>query len=162
MMISTIIAGVKNGVTGSAGQTRGAWRFMSVLQSDNVSTAKPSDHAMPRANGVASSRLTGETISPYVKKAEYAVRGDIVVRAGEIAKELKAGKKFPFSDIVMCNIGNPQALGQKPVTFYRQVLAICDYPQVRQAAQQLRTAQKRFSACDRYPVVADHSRLFTQ
>ena len=64
-------------------------------------------------------------------KAEYAVRGDIVVRAGEIGKELKKGKKFPFTDLVMCNIGNPQALGQKPITFYRQVLAICDYPQVR-------------------------------
>lgn len=89
---------------------------------------------MPEANGLASVRLTGENISPHVKKAEYAVRGDIVVRAGEIAKELKAGKKFPFSDLVMCNIGNPQALGQKPVTFYRQVLAICDYPQVPQAA----------------------------
>ncbi len=86
---------------------------------------------MSKANGVASSKLTGETISPHVMKAEYAVRGDIVVRAGEIGKELKKGKKFPFTDLVMCNIGNPQALGQKPITFYRQVLAICDYPQVR-------------------------------
>lgn len=143
MMISSIIAGVKNGVTNSAGRTRVARSFMSTLQSDNVSTAKPTDHTMPQANGVASSRLTGESISPHVKKAEYAVRGDIVVRAGEIAKELKAGKKYPFSDIVMCNIGNPQALGQKPVTFYRQVLAICDYPQVQQAAQQLQTALER-------------------
>lgn len=86
---------------------------------------------MSQANVVASSKLTGETISPHVMKAEYAVRGDIVVRAGEIGKELKKGKKFPFTDLVMCNIGNPQALGQKPITFYRQVLAICDYPQVR-------------------------------
>ncbi|KAL3149453.1 hypothetical protein ABBQ32_002241 [Trebouxia sp. C0010 RCD-2024] len=135
MMISTIIAGVKNGVTVSAGRTRGGWSFISTLQSDKVSTAKPSDHAMPEANGLASARLTGDNISPHVKKAEYAVRGDIVVRAGEIAKELKAGKKFPFSDLVMCNIGNPQALGQKPVTFYRQVLAICDYPQLLDAPE---------------------------
>ena len=28
----------------------------------------------------------------------------------------------------MCNIGNPQSLGQKPITFYRQVLALCDFP----------------------------------
>ena len=98
---------------------------------------------MSQATGVASSRLTGDTISPHVKKAEYAVRGDIVVRAGEIGKELKAGKKFPFTDLVMCNIGNPQALGQKPVTFYRQVLAVCDYPQV----QQPRTRRFAVSAC---------------
>lgn len=75
------------------------------------------------------SKLSIDTISPLVKKAQYAVRGDIVVRAGQITKELKDGKKFPFEDVVMCNIGNPQSLGQKPITFYRQVLAICDYPQ---------------------------------
>lgn len=79
---------------------------------------------------VPTAKLTIDTISPHVKKAEYAVRGDIVVRAGQISKELKSGKKFPFEDVVMCNIGNPQSLGQKPITFYRQVLAICDYPQV--------------------------------
>ena len=110
---------------------------------------------MPQANGVASPRLTGDSISSHVKKAEYAVRGDIVVRAGEIDKELKAGKKYPFTDLVMCNIGNPQALGQKPVTFYRQVLAICDYPQVEQAAK-LRRAITKHTCCNRYPLAVDH------
>lgn len=129
MMISAVIAGAKNRVVASALRTRVACSFLSTLPSDKVSTAKPREPPMS-ANGVASSKLTGETISPHVMKAEYAVRGDIVVRAGEIGKELKKGKKFPFTDLVMCNIGNPQALGQKPITFYRQVLAICDYPQV--------------------------------
>lgn len=135
MMISAVIAGVKKEALASSGRTRIAWNFLSTLPSDKVSTAKPGEHSMSKADGVASSRLTGESISPHVKKAEYAVRGDIVVRAGEIGKELKAGKKFPFTDLVMCNIGNPQALGQKPVTFYRQVLAICDYPQVQHLEQ---------------------------
>ena len=31
---------------------------------------------------------------------------------------------------MQCNIGNPQSLGQKPMTFFRQVLAICDYPEL--------------------------------
>jgi hypothetical protein len=26
--------------------------------------------------------------------------------------------------------GNPQVLGQKPITFFRQVLSLCDYPEV--------------------------------
>ena len=129
-MISAVIAGVKNKALVSSGHARIAWNLVSTLPSDKVSTAKPGEPPMSKANGVASSRLTGDTISPHVMKAEYAVRGDIVVRAGEIGKELKAGKKYPFTDLVMCNIGNPQALGQKPVTFYRQVLAVCDYPQV--------------------------------
>jgi len=30
---------------------------------------------------------------------------------------------------VFCNIGNPMQLGQKPVTFYRQILALVEYPE---------------------------------
>ena len=131
MMIRAFAAGVQNRVRSSARNAQILCNYFSTLESDRVSTAKPGQPPMSQANGVASSKLTGETISPHVMKAEYAVRGDIVVRAGEIGKELKAGKKYPFTDLVMCNIGNPQALGQKPVTFYRQVLAVCDYPQVR-------------------------------
>ena len=58
------------------------------------------------------------------------MRGEIVLAAQKMQKELGSGKEFPFKKIVMCNIGNPQQLGQKPITFFRQVLALCDYPQV--------------------------------
>ena len=52
----------------------------------------------------------------------------------------------------MCNIGNPQQLGQKPITFFRQVLALCDYPQVRTSASHVdkvseRRINKRVLAC---------------
>lgn len=40
------------------------------------------------------------------------------------ADELKAEGK----DILFTNIGNPQAVGQNPITYYRQVLALCDLP----------------------------------
>jgi len=33
---------------------------------------------------------------------------------------------LPFSRIVNCNIGNPQQLGQKPITFFRQVCSLLD------------------------------------
>lgn len=40
------------------------------------------------------------------------------------AEALQAkGRKITFT-----NIGNPHALGQKPITFYRQVLALCELP----------------------------------
>lgn len=39
--------------------------------------------------------------------------------------------KYNFKKLVWCNIGNPQQLGQRPITFFRQVLALCDYPEVR-------------------------------
>ncbi|KXG38639.1 alanine aminotransferase 2 isoform X2 [Sorghum bicolor] len=35
---------------------------------------------------------------------------------------------LPFDQILFCNIGNPQSLGQQPVTFFREVLALCDHP----------------------------------
>ena len=62
-----------------------------------------------------------------VLKTEYAVRGPIVARANELEK---AGKK-----IIYCNIGNPQALGQKPITYVRQVLALVEYPELLNKAE---------------------------
>jgi alanine transaminase len=76
-------------------------------------------------------RATKETINQNVIKAEYAVRGPIVIRASELQERLKNDpNSVPFEDVVLCNIGNPQSLGQKPLTFFRQILAICDYPEL--------------------------------
>ena len=49
---------------------------------------------------------------------EYAVRGPIPLRAMDLQKK---GRK-----IYACNIGNPQALEQKPISFYRQVIALLE------------------------------------
>ena len=59
-------------------------------------------------------------INSKLLKANYAVRGRIVIRAQELEKQ---GKK-----IIYCNIGNPQALKQKPITFIRQILSLIEYP----------------------------------
>jgi len=73
--------------------------------------------------------LTVETANRAAVECEYAVRGEVVVAAGALeAKLAEPGNALPFEKVVRCNIGNPQALGQKPVTFFRQVLALCDWP----------------------------------
>jgi len=61
------------------------------------------------------------------------VRGEIVRRAQQIAEDLAKGKgdSYPFEKVVWCNIGNPQILGQKPITYFRQVLSLCEYSEVR-------------------------------
>jgi len=59
-------------------------------------------------------------LSPAVLETEYAVRGPIVARAAELERQ---GRRILYG-----NIGNPQALGQKPLTYIRQVLALCEYP----------------------------------
>ncbi|XP_059827545.1 alanine aminotransferase 2-like isoform X3 [Hypanus sabinus] len=74
--------------------------------------------------------LTLDSMNQQVKKVEYAVRGPIVLRAAVIEKELQQGVKKPFSEVIRANIGDAHAMGQKPITFIRQVLAICTYPQL--------------------------------
>jgi len=62
-----------------------------------------------------------------VLATEYAVRGPIVARAEELEKQGR--------EIIYCNIGNPQALEQKPITWLRQLLALCEYPALMELAQ---------------------------
>ncbi|KAG2549365.1 hypothetical protein PVAP13_9KG269500 [Panicum virgatum] len=70
-----------------------------------------------------------ENLNPKVLKCEYAVRGEIVIHAQRLQQQLQTQPgSLPFDEILYCNIGNPQSLGQKPVTFFREVLALCDHP----------------------------------
>ena len=73
--------------------------------------------------------LSVSNINPKVVEAQYAVRGEIVARAKEIEDDIASGHKRPFDQVIYCNIGNPQQLGQQPITFFRQALALCDYPE---------------------------------
>jgi aspartate/methionine/tyrosine aminotransferase len=61
-----------------------------------------------------------QDIGKAVIETEYAVRGPVVARAQQLEREGR--------EIIYCNIGNPQALEQKPLTYLRQVLALCQYP----------------------------------
>ncbi len=61
-----------------------------------------------------------EDVGKAVRETEYAVRGPIPARAREL--ELQG------REIIYCNIGNPQALGQRPLTWIRQVLALVECP----------------------------------
>lgn len=72
--------------------------------------------------------LTSRNMNAKVRKAEYAVRGELAIRSEHIKVELAKGASFPFKRVVGCNIGNPQALNQKPITFFRQVASLVEYP----------------------------------
>merc|ERR1712002_883472 len=67
-------------------------------------------------------------MNPCVKKMEYAVRGPLVIRATAIEKELQDGVKKPFTSVIKANIGDAHAMGNKPITFIRQVLALITHP----------------------------------
>ena len=74
--------------------------------------------------------LSIDNINPHVKEAKYAVRGELATRSETYRARLKEGddKELPFDKVISANIGNPQQLGQKPITFFRQVLSLLEYP----------------------------------
>ncbi|RAL62645.1 hypothetical protein DID88_004490 [Monilinia fructigena] len=74
-------------------------------------------------------RLNIDNINPHVKEAKYAVRGALAVKSEEYrAKLAKGDKDLPFDTVISANIGNPQQLDQQPITFFRQVLSLVEYP----------------------------------
>ena len=59
-------------------------------------------------------------VNQNILEMQYAVRGPIPQRA---LKLRQAGRKT-----IPCNIGNPQALGQPPISFYRHILGLLEDP----------------------------------
>lgn len=104
-----------------------ASRYMTALAA--ASSSSPSRSSSRRKV------LTKDSINPNVLNVEYAVRGALSNKADEFASIIAQGmatvKGLPFDSIVTANIGNPQqqpSLAQKPITFWRQVAALTEYP----------------------------------
>lgn len=77
------------------------------------------------------SPLTIDKLNANVVNAKYAVRGRLAIRAEQLKNLIKENpEKYPFKQVINANIGNPQQLDQKPITFYRQVLSLIEYPQL--------------------------------
>ncbi|XP_054241300.1 alanine aminotransferase 2-like [Indicator indicator] len=69
-------------------------------------------------------------MNPAIRLVEYAVRGPIVTRALQLEQDLRQGVPKPFTEVIKANIGDAHAMGQKPITFLRQVTALCLYPEL--------------------------------
>ncbi|CAL8070726.1 unnamed protein product [Orchesella dallaii] len=81
--------------------------------------------------------LTLQTTNPHIlgfRAMEYAARGPVIMRAIELEQELELAKKngmqTKFSEIIKMNLGDAHAMGQKPITFVRQVLALISCPEL--------------------------------
>ncbi|XP_072458849.1 alanine aminotransferase 1-like isoform X1 [Notamacropus eugenii] len=94
-------------------------------------------------NGIRDKVLTLDTMNQSVKNIEYAVLGPIVLRAMELEKELQQGVKKPFTEIIHAYKGDAHAMGQKPITFMCQVLALCQYPDLLNSPAFPEDAKKR-------------------
>ena len=74
-------------------------------------------------------RLSVDNINQNVVRAKYAVRGELAVKSEEYRARLATGdSSLPFNHVISANIGNPQQLDQKPITFFRQVLSLLENP----------------------------------
>ena len=68
--------------------------------------------------------LTTDRLNPNVKHVEYAVRGELAIKAEKYREKHKEPDHgLPFTKVISSNIGNPQQKGldQPPITFIRQV-----------------------------------------
>ncbi|CAK4031225.1 alanine aminotransferase, mitochondrial [Lecanosticta acicola] len=76
--------------------------------------------------------LSIDNINPHVKEAKYAVRGELAIKSEQYRAQLAKGegKDLPFDSVISANIGNPQQLDQKPITFFRQVASLVENPQL--------------------------------
>ncbi|ETW77190.1 hypothetical protein HETIRDRAFT_388676, partial [Heterobasidion irregulare TC 32-1] len=75
--------------------------------------------------------LTVDSLNPSILKVQYAVRGELAIKAEEYREQLKQPDHgLPFDKIISSNIGNPQQKGldQPPITFNRQVAALMEWP----------------------------------
>ncbi|KFM78584.1 Alanine aminotransferase 2-like protein, partial [Stegodyphus mimosarum] len=66
--------------------------------------------------------LTADTINQNLRHMEFPWPSPVVSRGNEIEREIKKGKKFPFEEVIHAHAGDPQGMGQKPVTFFQQVV----------------------------------------
>lgn len=76
------------------------------------------------------SRLTIDDLNPAIRNVQYAVRGELAIKAEQYRVKLQqnpTSSGLPFNQIISSNIGNPQQKGldQPPLTFVRQVCISC-------------------------------------
>jgi len=92
-------------------------------------------------------RLNLDNCNAHVKEAKYAVRGELAIKSEQYRAQLKRGdpptppkSPLPFDTVISANIGNPQQLDQKPITFFRQVLALLEHPALLENEEVLKTS----------------------
>ncbi|OAV89730.1 hypothetical protein PTTG_28577 [Puccinia triticina 1-1 BBBD Race 1] len=110
------------------------WRQL-LSTTRRISTITPAAAPSYSASQKTSDRMISiKDLNPAIITAQYAVRGRIPIKAEQLRATLQsnpnAKNELGFDSIINCNIGNPQQLGQKPITFYRQVACLTEYPEL--------------------------------
>lgn len=67
--------------------------------------------------------LTLSDLGSNIVEASYLIKGSVLHRAAELRQMQEKGHALPFPKFYPLHYGNPQLLGQPPITFLRQVIA---------------------------------------
>ncbi|KAM7379418.1 hypothetical protein PAMP_004969 [Pampus punctatissimus] len=65
---------------------------------------------------------------PIVKNMKQLEFSVLIRRAGQIKEELRQGARKSYKDVIDVSFDDPHRAGMKPLSFVRQVLAACCYP----------------------------------
>ncbi|KAJ1295628.1 hypothetical protein BS78_01G237900 [Paspalum vaginatum] len=80
--------------------------------------------------------LTVDSLNPKVLALADHLGDAIARRAQCIQKEIETKPgSHPFDEIICCSLSNPQSMGQQPNKFFREVLALCDYPHLLEQSE---------------------------
>ncbi|KAK6492119.1 alanine aminotransferase 2-like [Huso huso] len=74
-------------------------------------------------------------VNPTIRNMKLPAKGVLVSRAAEITQELQQGVPKPFKEVISVHYGDGHAMGMKPITFIRQVMAACFYPELLDSEQ---------------------------
>ncbi|KAF8791160.1 alanine aminotransferase 1-like isoform X1 [Argiope bruennichi] len=77
--------------------------------------------------------LNKENINQNLRNMEFPWPSLVVSRGNEIEKDLRTGKKYPFKEVIHAHAGDPQGMGQKPITFFQQIVSLCVNPDLLQS-----------------------------
>ncbi|XP_013785154.1 alanine aminotransferase 2-like [Limulus polyphemus] len=72
--------------------------------------------------------ITRKSINQNITKLDFPWPSPILTRSYEILREIEQGGRKEFPEVLLLHAGNPQEVGQKPLTFFRQVISVCLYP----------------------------------
>jgi len=127
------MSGRKVGVLGST-PIKGRWSGISSVSStskvssfmlNRLFTLPDEEDMQDLENDPRQVVLTEGKLPDRVKNVEYAVRGKVLYKSWEINKQLKDDPgSLPFTEVTRCNIGNPQAVGQTPITYIKKFASV--------------------------------------
>uniref|UniRef100_A0A3Q1GEY9 alanine transaminase n=1 Tax=Acanthochromis polyacanthus TaxID=80966 RepID=A0A3Q1GEY9_9TELE len=91
-------------------------------------------------------------VNPRVRGIRVSPQNVLQSLAEHITQEITQGAHKPFKEVIDVSSGDPHRAGMKPVSFVRQVLAVCLYPELLKDQSlpldvKLR-AQRLLEACD--------------